>query len=108
MELVTLNKKEEQTFRLSLGSSVYRIRLYAFRGLMYIDISRNNGVVVMGKRIMSNQWLLPHYVVRSGGNFRFETYQADNDEYVWYTGFNTKFRLTSYRTEEIAAMEGGY
>lgn len=107
MELVSLKKKEEQSMRISLGGSVYKTRIYAFRGLMYIDISRNNGYIVTGKRIMANQWLLPHYVVDSGGNFRFETYQADADDYVWYDGFNTKFRLTSYRTDELAAMEGG-
>lgn len=107
MELVSLRKKEEQNLRISLGSSVYNTRIYAFRGLMYMDISRNGEYIVAGKRVMANQWLLPHYVVDSGGNFRFETFQADRDDYVWYDGFNTKFRLTSYRTEELEAMEGG-
>ena len=40
-----------------------------------------------------------------GGNFRFETYDADKDEYVHHSGFDTKFRLCSYSAEEIDEME---
>ena len=62
---------------------------------MYVDISQNTYSIVSGKRVMANQWLLPNYVAEGIGNLRFETYKADGDDYVWYEGFNTKFRLVS-------------
>ena len=39
------------------------------------------------------------------GNIRFETYQSDGNDYVWWEGFNTKFRLTAYTEDEIKEME---
>ena len=70
---------------------------------MYADVRIGNQYVVAGKRVMANQWILPLYVT-AGGNFRIETYAADRDDYVWYEGFNTKFRLVVYSGEEMAEM----
>ena len=105
MRQIGLRQDEVQDTRISIGSSVYNVHLFAFRGLMYIDVMRDGEYIVAGKRIIANQWLLPHYVRKMGGNFRFETYQSDREEYVWYTGFNTKFRLTVYGSEEIDENE---
>ena len=109
MNQITLKKEETQEVRIPIGSSVYNIRLFPFRKLMYIDIVRDGEYIVAGKRVMANQWLIPAYIKRIGGNFRFETYDSDCDDYVWYSGFNTKFRLVVYGESEIesAESEGG-
>ena len=70
-----------------------------------VSVLRDGEYIVAGKRVMSNQWLIPHYIKRIGGNFRFEAYESDSDDYVWYTGFNTKFRLTVYNASEIDGMD---
>lgn len=96
---------EDQTTYLSINGKSFSFRFYAFRGLMYVDITRNDENLVTGKRVMANRWLLPEYIATGIGNIRFETYKADGDDYVWYEGFNTKFRLVSYRENEIEEME---
>lgn len=96
---------EDQTTILSINGKSFTFRFFAFRGLMYVDISRNNVNIVTGKRIMANRWLIPEYIATGIGNIRFETYKADRDDYVWYEEFNTKFRLVSYKASEIEEME---
>lgn len=96
---------EDQTTYLSINGKSFSFRFFAFRGLMYVDVTHQDVKVVTGKRVMANRWILPEYVATGIGNIRFETYRADEDEYVWYEGFNTKFRLVSYRANEIEEME---
>lgn len=96
---------EDQTTVLSINGKSFTFRFFAFRGLMYVDISRNDVKIVTGKRIMANRWLIPEYIATGIGNIRFETYKADGDDYVWYEEFNTKFRLVSYKASEIEEME---
>jgi len=96
---------EDQTTVLSINGKSFTFRFFAFRGLMYVDISRNDVRIVTGKRIMANRWLIPEYVATGIGNIRFETYKADGDDYVWYEEFNNKFRLVAYKASEIEEME---
>ena len=96
---------EDQTTVLSINGKSFSFRFFAFRGLMYVDISRNGTNIVMAKRVMANRWLIPEYAAVGIGNIRFETYKSDADDYVWYDGFNTKFRLMSYMANEIEEME---
>ena len=96
---------EDQTTVLSINGKSFTFRFFAFRGLMYVDISRNDVKIVTSKRIMANRWLIPEYIATGIGNIRFETYKVDRDDYVWYEDFNTKFRLVSYKASEIEEME---
>lgn len=96
---------EEQTTSLSINGKSFTFHFFAFRNLMYVDISRNGENIVISKRIMPNRWLIPEYVATGIGNIRFETYKADEDDYVWWEGFNTKFRLVSYKADEIEELE---
>lgn len=98
---------EDQTVSLSINGKAFGFHFFAFRGLMYVDISRQGEYLVRAKRIMPNRWLIPEYMTNSIGNIRFETYKADEEDYVWYEEFNTKFRLVSYRANEIEALEKG-
>lgn len=100
-----IEQVEDQTVSLSINGTSFVFHFFAFRNLMYADISRMDTTVANGKRVMANQWLLPNYVAEGIGNIRFETYESDGDDYVWYDGFNTKFRLFSYTDDEIKAME---
>lgn len=96
---------EEQDADFSIGSRSWHFHFYPFRGLMYVDIKRNGEYVLAGKRLMANRWILPNYVAEGYGNLRFETYASDGDDYVWWEGFNVKFRLVSYTDEEIKELE---
>ena len=100
-----IENAEEQEVSFNLNGETFLFRFYAFRDLMYMDLRHNDEYVAAGKRVMANQWLLPSYVAEGVGNFRFETYKADGDDYVWWEGFNVKFRLVSYTADEIAELE---
>lgn len=102
-----IEKVEDQTTSLSINGKSFVFHFFAFRGLMYVDISRQGTYIVRAKRIMPNRWLIPEYVSNGIGNIRFETYKADEEDYVWYEEFNTKFRLVSYREKEIEELEAG-
>ena len=96
---------EEQTATFTIGSKTFSFHFYPFRGLMYADISEGESQIANGKRVMPNAWLLPNYVAEGVGNIRFETYKSDGDDYVWWEGFNVKFRLCSYTAEELEELE---
>lgn len=106
MRQVTLSSEETQIVQIVLGGKSYQFRFYPFRTLMYMDAQLNKDYVFAGKRIMSNKWLLPHYVTPDGSNLRFETYKPDANSYVWYEGFNTKFRLVVYNADEVTEING--
>ena len=96
---------EEQTAYLAVSTISLSIRFYSFRGLMYMDLSYGDDYIFAGKRVIQNSWLLPSYMNEEYGNVRFESYKADGDDYVWWDGFNEKFRLMVYTPEEVKAME---
>ena len=100
-----IGQEAEVTVSVMAGNRDYYIRFYDFRDLTYCDITYGDEIIVAGKRVMANQWLIPRYMTGEGGNVRFETYEADKDEYVHHTGFDTKFRLCAYSADEIAEME---
>lgn len=95
----------DQTISINIGGDEYRVRLYEFRGIMYTDIGTGKKQVVSGRRVLPNMWLLPEYEGVGKGNFRFDTYLADEEEYVHYKDFNTKYRFMVYGKNELA--EGG-
>lgn len=95
----------EQEGYIGCNGTQIMFRLFAFRGIMYMDITIGDEAIVLARRVIPNQWLLPNYVAQGMGNIRFETYKSDGNDYVWWEGFNTKYRLTSYTEEEIAEME---
>ena len=96
---------EDQVVNLAINGRTFNFHFYPFRGLMYMDVTRKGTPIYSGKRVMANQWLISHYIAEGIGNIRFETYAADDEEYVWWEGFNNKFRLVSYTDEEIKQME---
>ena len=96
---------EDQEVNLALNGRTFHFHFFAFRDLMYVDVSRRSMVIFNGKRVMANQWILPNYIAEGIGNIRFETYASDGDDYVWWEGFNHKFRLVSYTDDEIKQME---
>jgi hypothetical protein len=102
-----IERVEDQTVSFSISGKTFMFHFFAFRGLMYVDVSRQGEYLIRAKRIMPNRWLIPEYMTNSIGNIRFETYKADEEDYVWYEEFNTKFRLMSYRASEIADLEAG-
>ena len=100
-----IGQREEQQFSVSMGNTTFQLRLYAFRDLMYMDLLQGGEYVFAGKRVMANQWILPSYLAEDRGNLRFETYKADDKDYVWYKEFNTKFRLMIYTASEFKEVE---
>lgn len=102
-----IGKVEDQTISLSINGKAFTFHFFAFRNLMYVDIYRQGEYIVRAKRIMPNKWLIPEYKATGIGNIRFETYKADEDEYVWYKDFNDKFRLVSYKESELERIDAG-
>ena len=107
MQQQYLSVSEEQTVYVRLGGRTYKVRFYPFRELMYMDIILDEEYVVAGQRVIPNQWLIPEYLTGEYGNFRFETYEADGDDYVWWEGFNVKFRLCCYSEAEVEEINAG-
>lgn len=105
MEQRDIGIQEEQTLGISVNGASYTFRFYPFRNLMYMDLTQNEIDIIRGKRVIPNKWLIPNYVAEGSGNVRFETYDADGDDYVWWEGFNTKFRLMVYTDDEIKVLE---
>lgn len=101
MTQITLAQVEDQTVHIVLGKVIYFVRLWAFREMMYADISHGGERIVSSLRILPNTWIIPFKYMADGGNFRFETNQADKNEYPFYTGFNTKFKLCTYTNNEM-------
>lgn len=95
---------EDQMVNLAINGRSFNFHIFAFRGLMYIDVSRKGVAIYNGKRVMANQWILPPYIAEGIGNIRFETYDSDGTDYVWWEGFNQKFRLVTYTDAEIKNM----
>lgn len=105
MEDKYLTATEEQTAYISLGDRVFELRIYPFRSLMYCDITDGDGYVCAGKRIICNEWLLPDYEAKGVGNFRFETYIPDVEDYPWWEDFGKKFALRVYTADELDESE---
>lgn len=100
-----LNVEEEQTVNYTIGGRSFLFRFYGFRDIMYMDVKEGETNIMAGKRVMANRWILPSYIAEGYGNLRFETYASDANDYVWWEGFNTKFRLVSYTDAELKNME---
>lgn len=96
---------EDQIVNLAINGRSFTFHFFPFRGLMYMDVIRKGITIYSGKRVMANQWMLSPYIAEEIGNIRFETYAADEEDYVWWEDFNKKFRLVSYTDEEIKRME---
>lgn len=95
----------EQEMDITLKSTNFHLRFYSFRNLTYVDIHRGQVPMCLGKRVMANWWLFPEYISHTYGNVRFETYKSDGDDYVWYEGFNTKFRLMAYSVSDMEQLD---
>lgn len=101
----TLNNIPEQERTFTIKQISFRFRFYVYRDLMYVDIRKIGEYIVRAKRVLANKWLIPEYHGEGIGNIRFETYEADSEDYVWYEDFNTKFRLVSYTAAEIDELK---
>lgn len=100
-----LQNIEDQNISFNINGRSFFFRFFAFRALMYVDVERNGVQILNAKRVMANQWIIPNYIAEGIGNIRFETYKSDGDDYVWYEGFNVKFRLMAYTDAEIKELE---
>lgn len=105
MTQISLSNLDDQQIYFTMSGIQLVIRLFVFRNQMYIDINYDNTDVVLGKRVLSNKWLLPSYIAANNGNFRFETYKSEREDYITPDGFNTKYRFMSYSATEINQME---
>lgn len=104
MEEIYLTVSEESDVIIVIDEHSFNLHFYPFRGLMYLDLSKDGEIVASGQRVIANQWLLPLYMMDECGNFRFETYKPDANQYVWWEGYNQMFRLVSYTKTEIEEM----
>ena len=101
-----VSNERESDFYFNIAPELFVCRVYEFNGLMYMDVSVDDERLVAGKRVVQNEWILPEYLGRRLGNFRFETSEADRDSYPNYEGFNEKFKLAVYSPVEFSDAVG--
>lgn len=99
---IELDKSDkDQSVWITLKDTTCLLRIYEFGDLVFVDVKVDDDYVLAGHRVMCNSWILPAYVAVDRGNIRFEAYAPDANEYVSVSGFNDKFRLAYYLSDEI-------
>lgn len=80
---IPVDSLPSQELAVELDGSRYVLRLFSAAGLMFMDITRDEQVVILAAKCLPNQRIIPFRYLESG-NFFFET---PNDEYPDYTKF---------------------
>jgi hypothetical protein len=89
-----------QTVSIRLDDQLYKITVRETRGVMSVDIVRDDVELVMGARIVAGTPLLP-YLYQEVGNFVLLT---EDEEYPYYTKFGDSQSLVYVTPAEIATL----
>lgn len=89
-----------QTVSIRLDDQLYKITVRETRGVMSVDIVRDDEELVMGARIVAGTPLLP-YLYQEVGNFVLLT---EDEEYPYYTKFGDSQNLVYVTPAEIATL----
>lgn len=103
MVIIPLSSIPNQTFSILLDQSFYNITLKEANGIMVSTIVRDNILIQSGARIVSGFPLIP-YKYQEQGNFTFSTL---NQEYPYYTKFNTTQVLYFATAAELQVIRAG-
>lgn len=98
---IALDALPNQTVSVRLADSLYTLTLKACRGIMAIDVLRDQEYLVRGLRIVAGTPVLPYEYLEEDGNFALLT--ADGD-YPDYALFGVSQSLLFLTTAEIAEL----
>jgi hypothetical protein len=99
MTTITLPEYPNSRFSASIDNKTYTITIRTFGDMTMFSIADENGAIYNGCRAITGQWLIPYKYLSQNGNFRFES--EHSEEYPYYTGFNTDFKLVYYTADEV-------
>ena len=98
---IALDPLPNQSVSVRLADSLYTLTIKACRGVMAIDVQRDQEYVVRGLRLVAGTPVLPYDYLEDGGNFVLLT---ENGEYPDYALFGISQSLLFLTTEEIAEL----
>jgi len=99
MTEIQLPNKPNSTFAFRSADYNFRITLRSMKGITLVTVADENGTLSAGVRAIPGQWLIPYKYLSQKGNFRFES--EHSEDYPYYTGFNTDFKLVYYTPDEV-------
>ena len=98
-----IGQYKNQSFTVERNDFTVNIRLRTFRGIIYMDASNRDGLLISGIRCVNEQFLLPKHIASMiGGNFMFVDINGEYPASENFDQFTCKFLF--YTTEEIAEM----
>jgi hypothetical protein len=100
MQQIALAQVPNQSFSVQLDGDIYDIRLTACTGIMAVDISRNNEVLLTGSRVVAGFPLIPYTFIENG-NFIITTMDGD---IPYYTQFGVTQFLVYASAAELEAI----
>lgn len=103
-QIVPLEAVPNQSLSIQLDDVRYVIRLRDINGLMAVDLSINEEVVVSGERVVAGSPLVPYpYLEGDGGNFFFIT---ELDDVPYWESFGVNQALIYATASEVEALRG--
>ena len=97
--IINLEAIPNQSLSIQLDSFRYGIRLRDISGMMAVDISINDELIIEGQRVVGGFPLIPYqYLEENGGNFVFLTELGD---IVYWDQFGISQSLLYYTPEEL-------
>lgn len=99
-QVIPLSAVANQSLSVPLGDARYDLRFHDLGGMMAVDISLNDQVLVLGSRVAGNAPLIPfRYLEGDGGNFLFLT---EPGAIPYWESFGTTQTLLYVTPEELA------
>jgi len=97
---VPIAQLSNQSFSARLENARYNFTIKEARGIMVMDIIRNNVPIISGQRIVAGRGIIPYQYLENG-NFVILT---ENDEIPYYTNFNDSQFLYYFTTMELSEL----
>jgi hypothetical protein len=83
-----------------LGDSLYALTIKETRGVMALDVVRDDVPIVSGSRMLPNSPLIPYQYLEAG-NF---VMISEDDEYPYYTNFGDSQLLVYVTDAELETL----
>ena len=97
---INLTPVANQSVSIKLEDSLYTLVFKEARGIMSLDVVRDNEVVIQGSRMLPNAPLIPYQYLENG-NF---VMLCDDEEYPNYLLFGDTQTLVYVTTAELEAL----
>lgn len=104
-QVVPLESLPNQSLSIQLEENRYDLRFRDLGGMMSVDISINDEVILQGSRVTGAAPLIPYkYLEQGGGNFLFVTELGD---IPYWDQFGVTQSLLYVTKAELEAVRGG-